>query len=83
MKTVFLTNNSCSAKFIANHLNEKGLLDAIIIEEKSNSVELSDKCRNELSPDNPDNFIIPDLGEIFHDFDKSNIDSKKKTLKKC
>ncbi len=35
MKTVFLTNNSCSAKFIANHLNEKGLLDAIIIEEIS------------------------------------------------
>tara|TARA_B100000686_G_scaffold351628_1_gene450936 strand:- start:1719 stop:2501 length:783 start_codon:yes stop_codon:yes gene_type:complete len=35
MKTVFLTNNSCSAKFIANSLNQKGLLDATIIEEAS------------------------------------------------
>jgi len=35
MKTVFLTNNSCSAQYIANRLNQKGLLDAIIIEETS------------------------------------------------
>ena len=35
MKTVLLTNSSYSAKFIANRLNEKGLLDAIIIEETS------------------------------------------------
>ena len=35
MKTVFLTNNSSSAKFIANSLNQKGLLDATIIEEAS------------------------------------------------
>ena len=33
MKTVFLTNNSGPAKFIANRLHKKGLLDAIIIEE--------------------------------------------------
>ena len=38
MKTVFLTNNSCSAKFIANSLNQKRLLDAIIIEEKSGKI---------------------------------------------
>jgi len=35
MKTVFLTNNSGSAKFIANSLNQKGLLDATIIEDAS------------------------------------------------
>ena len=35
MKTVFLANNSGSAKFIANRLHEKGLLDATIIEEAS------------------------------------------------
>ena len=35
MKIVFLTNNSCSAKFIANRLNQKGLLDTVIIEETS------------------------------------------------
>ena len=35
MKTIFLANSSCSAIFIANRLNKKGLLDAIIIEETS------------------------------------------------
>ena len=35
MKTVFLANNSGPAKFIANHLHKKGLLDATIIEEGS------------------------------------------------
>jgi len=35
MKTVFLTNNSGPAKFIASRLYTKGLLDAIIIEEDS------------------------------------------------
>jgi len=35
MKTVFLTNNSGSAKFIANGLNQKGLLDATIVEDTS------------------------------------------------
>ena len=35
MKTVFLTNNSDPAKFLANRLHQKGLLDTIIIEEAS------------------------------------------------
>ncbi len=35
MKTVFLSNNSGAAKFLATRLNQKGLLDAIIIEEAS------------------------------------------------
>jgi folate-dependent phosphoribosylglycinamide formyltransferase PurN len=35
MKTVFLASNSGAAKFIANRLHEKGLLDATIIEEAS------------------------------------------------
>ena len=35
MKTVFLANSSGPAKFIANRLHEKGLLDATIIEEAS------------------------------------------------
>ena len=33
MRIVLLTNNSGPAKFIANHLYEKGLLDAAIIED--------------------------------------------------
>ena len=40
-----------------------------VIDERSNIVDLSDKGRNELSPDNPDDFVIPDLREIFHDID--------------
>tara|TARA_Y100001934_G_C12361605_1_gene781096 strand:+ start:724 stop:1503 length:780 start_codon:yes stop_codon:yes gene_type:complete len=38
MKTVFLTNSSFSAKFLANRLSERGLLDAIIIEETSTKI---------------------------------------------
>ena len=53
-----------------------------IIEEKSNIVDLSDRGRNELSPDNPDDFTIPDLGEIFHDLDNSDMDSKEIMVKK-
>ena len=53
-----------------------------IIEEKSNIVDLSDKGRNELSPDSPDDFIIPDLGEIFHSLDNSDLDPQEVMLKK-
>ena len=53
-----------------------------IIEEKSNIVDLSDRGRNELSPDNPDDFTIPDLGEIFHDLDNSDMDPKAIMVKK-
>ena len=35
MKTIFLANNSGAAKFIANCLHKKGLIDATIIEETS------------------------------------------------
>ena len=53
-----------------------------VIDEKSNLVDLSDKGRNELSPDNPEDFIIPDLGEIFHDIDKQDVSIKDKMIKK-
>ena len=36
------------------------------IDEKSNIIDLSDKGREYLSPKNPENFVIPDLGETFH-----------------
>tara|TARA_B100001142_G_scaffold329119_1_gene391314 strand:+ start:1447 stop:4482 length:3036 start_codon:yes stop_codon:yes gene_type:complete len=53
-----------------------------IIDEKSNIVDLSDKGRLELSPDSPDDFTIPDLGEIFHDLDNTDIGEKNKMIKK-
>ena len=35
-----------------------------IIEEKSHVMDMTDKGRNLLAPDNPETFIIPDLGEM-------------------
>ena len=52
------------------------------IDERSNITDLCDKGRAELSPENPDDFVIPDLGEIFHDVDNEKIDSKEKMIKK-
>ena len=44
------------------------------IDEKSNVIDLSDKGREFLSPDNPEHFVIPDLGESFHRIEKENTD---------
>ena len=52
------------------------------IDERSNITDLCDKGRAELSPENPEDFVIPDLGEIFHDVDNEKIDSKEKMIKK-
>ena len=52
------------------------------IDERSNVTDLSDKGRNFLSPDNPDSFVIPDLGELFHKLENSNLDNKKIALEK-
>ena len=40
------------------------------IDEKSNIVDLSEKGREFLSPDDPNNFVIPDIGEEFHKIEK-------------
>jgi len=45
------------------------------IDERSNIVDLSEKGRSFLSSNN-DDFIIPDLGEIYHNLDKSNLSAK-------
>ena len=47
------------------------------IDEKSNIIDLSDKGREYLSPSEPENFIIPDLGEAFHTLDKENGSDQK------
>jgi len=46
------------------------------IDERSNIVDLSEKGRKFLSPDDPENFVIPDIGEEFH-----KIESKIKNEK--
>tara|TARA_Y100000385_G_scaffold211968_1_gene220073 strand:+ start:1869 stop:4904 length:3036 start_codon:yes stop_codon:yes gene_type:complete len=40
------------------------------IDEKSNIVDLSEKGREFLSPDDPESFVIPDIGEEFHKIEK-------------
>ena len=40
------------------------------IEEKSHVMDLTDKGRNLLAPDNPETFIIPDLGEMLLEIDE-------------
>ena len=52
------------------------------IDEKSNIVDLSEKGRKFLSPDNADDFIIPDLGEIFHSIGKKGLSEKEAALEK-
>ena len=52
------------------------------IDEKSNVIDLSDKGREFLSPENPENFIIPELGETFHEIEKKYSDSNKVALEK-
>jgi preprotein translocase subunit SecA len=39
------------------------------IDEKSHVLDITDKGRETLSPDSPETFIIPDLGELLNDID--------------
>ena len=41
------------------------------IEEKTHVIDITEKGRNTLAPDNPEVFIIPDLGEMLHDIDNN------------
>ncbi len=40
------------------------------IEEKSHIIDITDKGRKVLAPDNPETFIIPDIAELMHDIDE-------------
>ncbi|MBT5748831.1 MAG: preprotein translocase subunit SecA, partial [Candidatus Marinimicrobia bacterium] len=42
------------------------------IDEKSHVMDITDKGRNVLSPDDPETFIIPDLGEILLEIDEND-----------
>ena len=41
------------------------------VDEKAHVIDLSEIGRSFLSPDNPENFVIPDLGEFFHDIENT------------
>lgn len=40
------------------------------IDEKTHVIDITDKGREEIAPDNPEAFIIPDLGELLHEIDE-------------
>ena len=42
------------------------------IDEKSHVMDITEKGRNLLSPENPETFIIPDLGEMLNEIDEKN-----------
>ena len=47
------------------------------IEEKSHVMDITDRGRNLLSPDNPDTFVIPDLGELLLEVEENSSLSDK------
>ena len=42
------------------------------IDEKSHVMDITEKGRNLLSPEDPETFIIPDLGEMLNEIDEQN-----------
>jgi len=46
------------------------------IDEKTHVIDITEKGRSILAPNNPEAFVIPDLGEILHDIDTNNNLSK-------
>ena len=75
--------NSVESEYIADkklHELDEDLYFGI--DEQSNSVDLSDKGRLALSPDNVEAFTIPDLGVMLSDIDESNLSEDQKKLNK-
>ena len=61
----------------SNYIRDKKLHEVdedlfFSIDEKSHVIDITGKGRNLLSPDNPDTFIIPDLGEMLTEIDEKN-----------
>jgi len=53
------------------------------IDEKTHVIDITDKGREALAPDNPEMFVIPDLGELLQDIDENDsLDSVQKQEEK-
>ncbi len=70
-----------------NYMRDKKLheLDEelyFFIDEKSHIIDLTEKGHVHISPDNPDAFIIPDLGEAFHAIENDSSLSPEQRLQK-
>ena len=53
-----------------------------VIDENSKVTDLSEKGREYLSSSNPEYFIIPDLGEVYYDIEKTKNITKEQIIKK-
>ena len=53
-----------------------------VIDENSKVTDLSEKGREYLSSSNPEYFIIPDLGEVYYDIEKTKDITKDQIIKK-
>ena len=47
------------------------------IEEKNNVVDLTDKGRHTLAPNDPEMFVLPDLSQLDEDSDPEDSENKK------
>ena len=52
------------------------------IDERAHVIDLSEMGRQYLSPEHPENFIIPDLGEIFHEIENTEGITQHQILEK-
>lgn len=53
------------------------------IDEKTHVIDITEKGREFLAPNNPETFIIPDLGELLHEIDENeNLTSDEKVQEK-
>lgn len=67
----------------SNYLRDKKLHEVdddlfFSIDEKSHVMDITDKGRLTLSPDNPETFVIPDLGELLNDIDNQNLSATER-----
>ena len=61
----------------SNYLRDKKLHEVdedlfFSIDEKTHVIDITDKGREALAPDNPDMFVIPDIGELLQDIDEND-----------
>ena len=60
----------------SDHMRDKRLHEVdedlyFSMDEKSHVIDLTEKGRDAIAPDNPEMFVIPDLGEILHEIDNN------------
>jgi len=65
-----------------NKMNELDEELYFTIEEKTGIIDITEKGRDFLSPNTPEDFIIPDIGELYHQVENNSSLSKEEIYKK-